>query len=352
MRIRILFMAALAGATLVPAPARAQVWETVVTARQGSGMIGVGTEAVRNGAQQPRERVIRSIVPGSAAEQAGLAVGDIIVRLNGLAATDQVMAAPFEVGDTITLRIRRDGRERDITVVAGPRIQSPGSIATFQLLPDSVRQQVTYALRDMQGRLDTLAIRGMMTMSPDSFFVRGGDSAQVFYFRDPERAALLADSVLGRMIRFSDDMARVFADSSRFQVFTMPPGVEAARFHFDPEAARVFGDSVRFLRPAEALASGLTIGMRSVAGAELTELNDGLAEYFGVMSGVLVLNAHEGTPAAEAGIRAGDVIVRANGTVVNSVADLRRAIGTLAPGRSAQLQVLRHGRPVDITLGR
>ncbi|HSJ23834.1 MAG TPA: PDZ domain-containing protein [Longimicrobiales bacterium] len=341
MRIRALFIAALAGTTLMPLSAQAQVVEALVASRAGSGMIGIGTEAVRSGTQPSRERVIRSIVPNSAAEQAGLAVGDVIVRLNGLAATDQVMAVPFEVGDTITLRIRRNGQERDVTVVAGPRTNVPGSGATFQLLPDSVQRQVTYMLRDMQGRLDTLSIQAFR-VSPDSIFFRGGDSARVFYFRDVERMPLTADSMLGRMLELHANAARVFADSARFQ-YNVRPGAGAARF---------FADSVQFLRPAEALASGLSIGMRSVAGAELAELNDGLAEYFGVMSGVLVLNAPDGTPAAEAGIRAGDVIVRANDTVVNSIAELRRAIGAQAPGRTVRLQVLRHGRPMDITLGR
>jgi serine protease Do len=91
--------------------------------------------------------------------------------------------------------------------------------------------------------------------------------------------------------------------------------------------------------------------MRAVAGAELAPLNPALAEYFGATDGVLVLNAADRTPAERAGLRGGDVIIRANDTPIRSVTELRRAIEA-ARGEDVTLRVLRHGRNVDVTLQR
>src|ERR1019366_4776589 len=48
------------------------------------------------------------------------------------------------------------------------------------------------------------------------------------------------------------------------------------------------------------------------------ELNGQLAEYFGVKEGVLVHSVNPNTPASRAGLKAGDVVVKVNGTPVMS----------------------------------
>jgi len=149
------------------------------------------------------------------------------------------------------------------------------------------------------------------------------------------------DSLLNQFMNVPADMARIFGDTAGIRIYTRAAG--------DPATIRM--DTVHFLRPAEALTSGMVMGMRSVAGAELAELNPGLAEYFGAISGVLVIEARDGTPAEQAGIRAGDIITRVGETNVTSIAELRRAMAGGPPGRQIRLRVLRHGQPVDITLG-
>ncbi len=68
------------------------------------------------------------------------------------------------------------------------------------------------------------------------------------------------------------------------------------------------------------------VGERFVAGAELTNLNPELAEYFPASRGVLVTEVVPGSPAHEAGLKGGDVIVRVGDTDVDSVDALRRAL--------------------------
>ncbi|MEJ2504575.1 MAG: PDZ domain-containing protein, partial [Gemmatimonadota bacterium] len=83
-----------------------------------------------------------------------------------------------------------------------------------------------------------------------------------------------------------------------------------------------------------------------------TELEPTLAEYFDNASeGVLVLRVAERTPAARAGLRPGDVIVRAAGRAVETVGELRSLLARTDPG-STELRVVRKGRVHTLTLPR
>jgi S1-C subfamily serine protease len=58
----------------------------------------------------------------------------------------------------------------------------------------------------------------------------------------------------------------------------------------------------------------------------VSPLSEQLASYFGVKQGVLVSSVTSNSPAAIAGIRAGDVITAVNGQNVSSSADINRAL--------------------------
>jgi serine protease Do len=68
----------------------------------------------------------------------------------------------------------------------------------------------------------------------------------------------------------------------------------------------------------------------------------------GSEAGAYVLQVHPGTPAAGAGLKAGDLIVAINGAAVESFLDLARAIEKSPPGTSITLQVARADGQVDI----
>lgn len=68
-----------------------------------------------------------------------------------------------------------------------------------------------------------------------------------------------------------------------------------------------------------------------------------LAEYFGVKQGkgVLVTEVRQGSPAAKAGFKAGDVIVRMNEQAIETVGGLRHALRNKKPGETVTLVVVR-----------
>jgi S1-C subfamily serine protease len=75
--------------------------------------------------------------------------------------------------------------------------------------------------------------------------------------------------------------------------------------------------------------------------------------------GVLVREVHASSPAAGAGIRAGDVVVRCDGRPLRTVADLHRTLDREAIGRELDIDVLRRGalvqvkvRPAELVGGR
>lgn len=67
-----------------------------------------------------------------------------------------------------------------------------------------------------------------------------------------------------------------------------------------------------------------------VAGAQLVPVTEGLGRTLGVRNGVLVTNAPVGSPAHQSGLRDGDVIIRASGTLIRTVADLRGRVAAAA----------------------
>ena len=89
------------------------------------------------------------------------------------------------------------------------------------------------------------------------------------------------------------------------------------------------------------------------AGLEFTDLNMDLREALGVRAdGVFVTNVVDGSPARNAGLRGGDIILRANGTRISSPIDLVQAIKTADDvDRRLELQVMRQHRLRTLTLG-
>jgi len=90
-------------------------------------------------------------------------------------------------------------------------------------------------------------------------------------------------------------------------------------------------------------------------GITYQELTDQLAEYFQVDEGggVLVTEVTEDGPASQAGMKAGDVILKLAGKRIESGRDLRRGVDAAEPGSTVEIEVLRAGQPqtLSVTIG-
>ena len=87
---------------------------------------------------------------------------------------------------------------------------------------------------------------------------------------------------------------------------------------------------------------------RGYLGVQTQALTMQLAEGLGLAEprGALVDGAEPGTPAAEAGIRSGDVITAVNGAPVADNRDLARKIGDLKPSVRVDITYVRDGKPI------
>jgi serine protease Do len=91
---------------------------------------------------------------------------------------------------------------------------------------------------------------------------------------------------------------------------------------------------------------------RGWLGVQVQPVTQGIAESLGMTKarGALVDEANPDTPAAKAGIRAGDVITSVNGNSIKDSGALAREISGMSPGSSAKLDILRKGETKTITV--
>jgi len=91
---------------------------------------------------------------------------------------------------------------------------------------------------------------------------------------------------------------------------------------------------------------------RGRIGVAIDNVNRELAESLGLprVEGALIRGVENNSPAAQAGIEPGDVIVRFDGKVIERSSDLPRIVGNTAPGTKAPVKVWRRGAERDLTV--
>jgi serine protease Do len=91
---------------------------------------------------------------------------------------------------------------------------------------------------------------------------------------------------------------------------------------------------------------------QSPLGLEVKDLDPALARRYRLRDnhGVVVVNVESGTPAAEAGLRPGDMVLEINGTVVADVKEYRAAVRKLKKESYARFLIKRQGRTLYLTM--
>ena len=91
---------------------------------------------------------------------------------------------------------------------------------------------------------------------------------------------------------------------------------------------------------------------RGRIGVQIGPVDKEVAESIGLGSatGVLVSAVEPDSPAAKAGLQAGDVIVQFNGTKIDKVSDLPRLVGNTKPGSKASLTIFRRGKQQQLAI--
>lgn len=354
---RNLSIALLGLAALASLPAAGDAQEVFFrTARRAWLGLSYETHHQGRGAERTQTIVITDVVSNSPAQRAGLEVGDTLVQVNGINATDQLLSSlgvSLDPGDEVDLTVLRDGSTRDLTVEAAEPPANYYEVAPnrgiIRLRTDSIRDRVRIMIDSARIHLDSLNIPNiyierMPLMWGDSLAVADSTFRWRAFALDSLGAHL--DS-LGVHYRFFADSVMNDSSWQRWSSFELNvDSLVDARFRFfSPDSFTFHGfDALPY--------AGISVwGARTIAGAELTELNPGLGEYFGTDNGVLVVRVPGGTPAAEAGLESGDVIIGADGRDITSIEELRRAI-LRAPERTVRLELLRRQERMELEFRR
>lgn len=275
-----------------------------VEEKQGTGFLGVyledsyvdlSTDKVKSdlhwGAQ------VKGVVPESSAADAGLAEGDLILGVNGRSIrTSEDLTreiAALDAGQKVELRLLRDEKEQTITATLKerPQRQIPGIVA-----PNSGIAQ----------RL----------VPPTAQFAPA--------FPD-------MDSMIENMRSQMDEMNKAFANFDQF-------------------------NRAQQNAQSSTMQSLTMVSSDKRLGVVLQNLTPQLCEFFGAPAGTgaLVATVEEKTPAAEAGLKAGDVIIAVDGNKVSSPMDAQNAIVNSAASPT-ELEIVREKKTVklkvDLTTG-
>ena len=91
---------------------------------------------------------------------------------------------------------------------------------------------------------------------------------------------------------------------------------------------------------------------RGRIGVQIGPVDKEVAESIGLGSatGALVSAVEPDSPAAKAGLQAGDVIVQFNGTKIDKVSDLPRLVGNTKPGSKVSLTIFRRGKQQQLAI--
>ena len=193
-----------------------------------------------------------------------------------------------------------------------------------QVSENSPASEAGFEQGDIVVEFDQQRIRSSRQMSRLVKETPPGRTVEAIVVRDGSRVQLDVTPELGKVTNFkgplSQDFSRIERHQHRRRQFL--PKIRQKR-------GQVFRAEPQFNpRPKR-------FGVRAI------KLTSQISTYFGVENGVLVMSVAADSVAAEAGLKAGDIITELNSSMVNDVRDLLRHIRTIDSGVTFKISVVR-----------
>lgn len=260
-------------------------------------------------------------VTAAAAMVAGLVLAsDVGAQGRGTArVSPQIETELFEgLGSSIGASVR-DASSAELTAAG---VSQPGGAFVVSVTDGGAAAKAGLMANDLVVEFDGEAVRSARHLVRLVRETAAGRSVKATLVRDKARrnVELVPD-------RFS---ITVDNDAIQRQVERAAKSFPRLRVDIDPDR---FGRNFPF-------------GERQRLGVQLLPVSDQLATYFGVKGGVLVTSVEADSPAARAGLRAGDVIVTVNSRAVSDAGDVANEVGRV--GSDLSLTVMRDKKEVAI----
>jgi len=201
-------------------------------------------------------------------------------------------------------------RLKDVTPEKARELKLPGEYGAIvaKVEPDSPAAKAGLAANDVILEFAGERVRGVAQLGRLVRETPPGRTVNLEVSRDGQQRTLTVkleshgEEFYGSWVRPMPPMPRVTVP--KVDVFPNVPGFDFEHFGFGPSQSRL--------------------------GISTVDLTAQLADYFGVKQGkgVLVREVKSGSPAEKAGLKAGDCIVRADDAEIDTVGDLRKALGS------------------------
>jgi len=128
---------------------------------------------------------------------------------------------------------------------------------------------------------------------------------------------------------------------------TLTAVVGSRKFHF---AVNLPPIEIPDIPPLPDIPQIFTATRSARLGVEAEALGPQLAGYFGVKEGVLVRAVLDNTPAQKAGLKAGDVITKLDGTEVTGPGELSSAVRAASSKKSYSVELMRDRKLMTLTV--
>lgn len=275
--------------------------------RKPQGWVGIYYSASASATREDDGRVmmrfvdypgIESVEPGSPADKAGIRAGDRIMAMAGRDLRDaEIDFTPLlRPGTRIPFKVRRGMESKLLTVTVEPRPDG------FSTPCPWIDERIATALSPMQMMVTVTTEDGVA--APNA-----GGQRIIVHRTAPTPASPPA-----------------------------PPSPVVAPSPPSPP-----------LPPLPPMGNGVSASTIVFGGAQFVAVGPELAEALGVERGMLVVSAGRGSPAEQSGLRAGDVILSADGQTVSSPLVFLQAVEE-SSRREVRLQILRRRKPLNLTL--
>jgi S1-C subfamily serine protease len=323
-----------------------------------SGFLGIGIEDAEKGA------LITEVIANSAAERAGLLVGDVITAVNGKEVADAAalreVIGELRPRERVTLEVLRDGETITVEARLDRRPLMPRQFdfgadnLPFEFAPFQFRLDMNGT--GLRFSADGWKIEALPEDSPlREAGLQVGDLITAFdgeTFNPAGLMAYLADleaDTVELTVSRGDETLTLTVPTEALQEVFAPMGMnfrfEGMPFEFSIPDMRRGG------MPFQAVPFAFGGGR---LGVTFVMLDERVAAERGVdlTEGALVLDVLADSPAASAGLMAGDVITAVNGEPVDAERTLRDRLIAYEPGDTVTLTLVRGGETltIDVTL--